>query len=456
VRAVVYLRQSLDRHGTGAAVDRQREDAEKLVAMRGWTIVATHTDNDTSAAGRKARPGFDATMRAVENDDADAVVAWSLDRLTRNRRDTLRLVETCEKARATVALVRGSDLDMSTPAGRLVADLLAATARSEIDVKGDRQRRALAQAAQQGKPPPGRRPFGYNDDRITLRPSEARLVRLGYERILAGGSLRGVAREWNAAGAVTAHGGPWRPDSVRDVLLRARNAGLREYRGEVVATGTWKRIVSEETWRAVVAVLTDPARRNTPDTRRKWLLSGLAFCGHCGATVNTGRTQHGRRTYKCSATRHLARDAEPIDDLVRRVVVERLSRDDAADLLVDDDRPDVDELRSTAQTLRARLDELAGMFAAGSVTGSQLATGTERLRAELAAVERSMAHASRADVLGDLVRAAEPGKVWDGLDVDRQRAVIDVLMTVTLLPPGRGARTFDPTTVEVTPREGRK
>jgi site-specific DNA recombinase len=448
VRAVVYLRQSLDRHGTGAAVDRQREDAEKLAALRGWTIVATHTDNDTSAAGGKARPGFDAAMRALENGDADAVVAWSLDRLTRNRRDTLRLVETCEKAQATVALVRGSDLDMSTPAGRLVADLLAATARSEIDVKGDRQRRALAQAAQQGKPPPGRRPFGYADDRVSVRPAEARLVRLAYERILAGGSLRGVAREWNTGGAVTAHGGPWRPDSVRDVLLRARYAGLREYRGEVVATGMWKPIVAEETWRAVVAVLTDPARRNTPDTRRKWLLSGLAYC-HCGATVNTGRTQHGRRTYKCAATRHLARDAEPIDDLVRGLVVERLSRSDAADLLVDDERPDVDELRTTAQTLRARLDELAGLFAAGSVTGSQLAAGSERLRAELADVERSMAHASRADVLGDLVRAADPGKVWDAIDVDRQRAVVDTLMTVKLLSPGRGARTFDPATVEV-------
>ncbi|MGH6691141.1 MAG: recombinase family protein [Gammaproteobacteria bacterium] len=452
MRAVVYLRQSLDRHGTGAAVDRQREDAEKLAALRGWTIVATHADNDTSAAGGKTRPGFDATMRALENGDAEAVVSWSLDRLTRNRRDTLRLVETCEKARATVALVRGSDLDMSTPSGRLVADLLAATARSEIDVKGDRQRRALAQAASQGRPAPGRRPFGYDDDRVTIRPAEARLVRLGYERILAGGSLRGVAREWNTAGAVTSHGATWRPDSVRDVLLRARYAGLREYRGEVVAQGTWKPIVAEETWRAVVAVLTDPARRNTPDTRRKWLLSGLALCGVCAepVTVNTGRTHRGRRTYKCSVTRHLSRAAEPVDELVRRLVIARLARDDAADLLVDDERPDVEALRTTAQTLRARLDALADDLGIDERT---LARRARALRAELADVEGSMVHASRADVLGDLVRAGDPGKVWDGLDVDRQRAVIDTLMTVRLLPPGRGARTFDPATVEIVWRQ---
>jgi hypothetical protein len=60
-----------------------------------------------------------------------------------------------------------------------------------------------------------------------------------------------------------------------------------------------------------------------------------------------------------------------------------------------------------------------------------------------------MAHASRADVLGPLVTAGDARKVWDGLDVDRQRAIVDTLMTVRLLPPGRGARVFDPTTVAV-------
>ena len=52
MRAFVYLRQSLDRAGTNAAVDRQREDCLKLCAERGWEVARVWTDNDVSASSR--------------------------------------------------------------------------------------------------------------------------------------------------------------------------------------------------------------------------------------------------------------------------------------------------------------------------------------------------------------------------------------------------------------------
>jgi DNA invertase Pin-like site-specific DNA recombinase len=50
----------------------------------------------------------------------DVVVAWALDRLARTARDRLALVEACRDAGVIIALVRGSDMDPTTPAGRLV------------------------------------------------------------------------------------------------------------------------------------------------------------------------------------------------------------------------------------------------------------------------------------------------------------------------------------------------
>jgi len=63
-----------------------------------------------------------------------------------------------------------------------------------------------------------------------------------------------------------------------------------------------------------------------------------------------------------------------------------------------------------------------------------------------------MADSRRADVLGPLVNAGDVRAVWTVLGPDRQRAVVDALMTVTLHSPGRGRRNFDPDSVEVTPR----
>jgi hypothetical protein len=82
---------SLDRTGEGAAVSRQLDDARDLAALRGWTVVTERSDNDTSASGKVHRPGFDALLDDMRAGSIDTVIAWNLDRLTRNRRDTVRL-----------------------------------------------------------------------------------------------------------------------------------------------------------------------------------------------------------------------------------------------------------------------------------------------------------------------------------------------------------------------------
>ena len=135
MRAAVYVRVSQDRTGEELGVTRQREDAQALARQRGWEIVAEHVDNDTSAAGKRQRPGFLALMRSVTGHEIDAVIAWDMSRLLRTARDRLTMLEEGKKAGTVLAFVRGSDLDLSTPAGRLMADILGSVAQHEIDQK---------------------------------------------------------------------------------------------------------------------------------------------------------------------------------------------------------------------------------------------------------------------------------------------------------------------------------
>jgi Resolvase, N terminal domain len=109
----VHLRQSADRDGNGEAVTRQREDCRALARRRDVEVVAELVDNDTSASGRKARPGFEELLRLIEAKHVTVVIAWSWDRLTRNRRETLRLIEVGKAAGVTIMLARGSDIDLA-------------------------------------------------------------------------------------------------------------------------------------------------------------------------------------------------------------------------------------------------------------------------------------------------------------------------------------------------------
>lgn len=449
---MIYARVSLDRTGEGAAVARQLDDARDLAKRRGWTVIAEHTDNDTSAAGSKHRPGFDAALDDLAAGRASVLIAWAVDRVTRNRRDTVRLIETCQAVGATIAAVRGADLDLSTPSGRLVADVLASVARSEIEVKGDRQRRANEQAAAAGKPPAGPRAFGYEPGGMTLRADEARLMREAYATVLDGGSLKSIARAWNAAGARTPRGNAWGASEVRRALLKPRNAALRVHRGVVVGPGAWEPVIDVDTHTAAVHLLTDPARSTTTDRSIKFLLTRIAECGRCddGTSVSTARTQHGARTYKCHERGDLSRAAEPIDAFVERVILERLARPDAADLLAPDPVHDVDALRREAAVLRARLDEAASLFAAGSITAAQLATITRDVEGRLSRVEAELTAAARTNPVAGLVGADDVEAVWERLDVLRRRAVVRALFArVVLEPVPQGARRFRPESVRL-------
>ena len=458
MRAFVYLRQSLDRTGSGAAVDRQREDCMQLCAERGWEVVRTYVDNDVSATSRKPRPEYLLMLAAVERGEADVVVAWHVDRLTRKLVELEHLIELAERTGLRIATATG-DVDLTTDAGRLVGRILASVARGEVERKGARQRRAQQQAAEQGRPAGGRRAFGYASDGMTVVEVEAEQIRQAYVEVLAGASLKGTARKWNDLGFTTTAGNPWRHDNLRSMLLNPRYAGQRTYRGEVVGPAAWPALIDAETHAAASALLTMPERRTTATTARKYLLPGLARCWKCGSDVATGHTRHGKRVYVCRANKCVSRKAEPVDVLiaggewdgeqVRGLVVERLARPDAHDLVTRSNDPAVEQLRSREASIRERLDDLATGLEEGLLTLSAVRRSSDRLRAELSTVEASLRAALRDDVLAPLVDAPDVAAAWSLCSLQRKRAVIDALMSITLDPPERGHNPFDPASVRI-------
>jgi DNA invertase Pin-like site-specific DNA recombinase len=449
MRAFVYLRQSLDRAGTGAAVDRQREDCLKLCAERGWEVARTFIDNDVSASSRKPRPEYVKMLGALQAGEAEVLVAWHVDRLTRKITDLEHLIELSQATGLRIATVTG-DLDLSTDSGRLVGRILASVARGEVERKGARQKRAQQQAAQQGRPAGGRRAFGYASDGMTVVDTEAQHVRKAYVELLTGSSLNSIARRWNELGLTTTMGGPWRGDNVRAMLQNPRYAGIRTYRGQEVGPAVWPSLVDEDTFRATEALLSMPERRTTTNTARKYLLPGLALCGVCGATMTTGHTQHGKRIYRCRAAAHISRKAEPVDELVQAVTVARLSRPDALDLLAEDTTtPAAQAAQARAQAIRERLDDLAQGLEEGILTLAAVRRSSERLQAELAKVEAELHNAVHVDVLKPLVTARDVEKAWAAYDLAQRRQVIDALMTVTILKPEQARQDFDPETVRI-------
>lgn len=464
--AVIYARISQDRTGAGLGVDRQITECRALADRLGWHVVDVHTDNDLSAYSGKPRPGYRRLLADVRSGRARGVLAWHTDRLHRSPVELEEYISACEPLGVPTHTVQAGHLDLSTASGRMVARQLGAVARFESEHKGERVRAARQQAAAAGRWQGGVRPFGFEDDGVTIRPDEAAEIVKAADALLTGVGLRSIVRDLNARGVRTTFKAQhWAPQSFRDVLLRPRNAGIAVYRGEEVGPAEWPPILPEETWRAVVGLLTDPARRTSPAASRvKWLGSGLYLCGVCGQPRLRVSTSGGgqRPTYRCSAreampqtTGHVARNATHLDDYVSRIVIERLTRADAADLLTAPPtaEEDIAALRAEAIGLRHRLEQLADAHADGEVTLAQLTRATARMRSRLDAIDTAVAAAVAVAPLAGLVDAPDVAQTWQGLDVGRRRAVLDTLMTVTVLPAGPrrgpGGARFDPASVAI-------
>ncbi|QXT62715.1 recombinase family protein [Tessaracoccus palaemonis] len=501
---LVYTRISRDTTGMAAGVQRQEADCRALAASHGWTITSVHTDNDTSAYSGTPRPGYQAVLDELRQGSVGAVVVWHVDRLYRRVTDLEEYIAACQVHGVPTYSVQAGPLDLTTPSGRMIARQLGAVAQYESEQKGERQRRANQQRAQQGRNPTTRRCFGYEPDGLTLRPAEADAIRDAYQALLAGASLGEIARMWNAAGlhgpqgairlpadvkaewetakaAARAAGEPmpprpfvpcdWTGSVVSRTLRLPRLAGLRRYRGELVrdpatgelVRGVWSAIVDLETWRAAQDVLNAPDRQQFPSAERQ-LLSGLALCGECGATMQSGGTRGGRRRIRCSSkSSHAYRESEPIDTYVEAVIIERLSRPDARELLSPPTpEVDVDGIRAELRALAVRQEELAEGFADGAVTLAQLRTANERIDETRAQLEGSLPSPENA-VLRRLVDADDVPQAWANLRQEDKRSAIGALAVVEILAPGTKekayldwrARVLNPESLRITWRQGR-
>lgn len=372
------------------------------------------------------------------------MVAWHLDRITRTMLDLERLILLAVDRGVGIATATG-DIDLTSDAGRMVARILAAVARAEVERKAERQKLGYRQKARSGRPNWGTRPFGFERDGSRREPEAEALAEI-YRAVLNGSSLAACARRLNEKSLPTTHGTAWSGHVLRAVLLNERNIAKVTYHGEVVAALESEPIVSEDTFFAVRHLLRDPGRNTGGGGVVQTLLSGIATCGKgdCGRRVKMG--WKGRKGEQGSFQRYVCPKGHvsiPVD-LADGAIFLRLIGDDierwGRSLLPAADPAKAAALSEERSALSLRLDEAAAAFAEGAVTMSQLETMTSRMTVRLDELETELAGLGGAnDVFPVGVNFEFIGQEFDAMELDRQRAIVRAVYSrVLLLPSGRG------------------
>lgn len=336
LRAVLYSRISSDPLEQALGVERQEQDCVRLINRNGWVQAREpYRENDTPASTRTTarRPVYDAMLADLRAGSADVLVAYSTSRLTRRPLDYERLIALVNETGLQIATVVSGEVNLATADGRAIARVLAAMDAAEAERMGERIARACLQRAERGEWHGGAQPpWGYafapgaGKLRLVVVPERAAMVREAAARLIAGESLYAIRKDWNARGALTTAGLPWRSPGVRKMLVRGSAAGYMERDGRLLK-GAWEPILDWETWQTVRAILTDPKRisRHRGQIGTHHPLTGLVYCGGCDHLMYSSIVKYGL-SYWCpdmGGCGHMRIRGLDLERLVHELIAQR-------------------------------------------------------------------------------------------------------------------------------------
>lgn len=432
-RAAIYARISRDKRDDGATVKRQISQCRELAMELGLNVVAEFPEEDGTGASEKSkvvkRPQYDAMLEAARQGEFEAILAYSDDRLTRRPLELEELIKLVDKTEITIHTVRTKHYDLSTTQGITTARILGAVAAGEARTISDRQKSTFRDNALAGKPKLQRqRPFGWKTDGVTLEPSEAALIREGLQKILEGSTVTAIAREWEAAGVLTAAGNAkWEHGVLRNVLTGWRTAGIRTYRtqskdgtdtreplldadGEMVR-GIWEPIITLEERSLAIALLQKHAR--IKKRQGKWPLSGLLSCAECAKALY-GQLPSGRRTramYACK-NGHVSISAGLLEQLVIKELLNHIYAKQSNRHETKPEQPKTAEdwpQHARLVTVGKKISELLDAYNSDQLPASRVFAQVNKLDEEQSQLERELEVflAQQAELSGPMRNSAD-------------------------------------------------
>jgi DNA invertase Pin-like site-specific DNA recombinase len=203
---VTYRRVSTEEQGdSGAGLEAQDQRLAAEIAIRGWTRVADFPE----VASGKSTTGREELGRALEMvkaGDAGTLMVTKLDRLCRSVLDFAMTTADAGKHGWNLVMLEPA-VDLSTPHGALLANIMASVAEWERQIIGQRTSEALRALQAQGT-------------RLGHPPAELPVIARVVAGRSAGMTYRELADVLNADGVPRGQGGVrWYPSSVRAVAL---------------------------------------------------------------------------------------------------------------------------------------------------------------------------------------------------------------------------------------------
>lgn len=225
MRAIGYVRVSTDEQAReGISLENQKARIVAYCSYKGLTLTGIIEDAGISGGKNKARPGFIAVLNSIETGEAEALVLYSLERLSRDMLTLLALERLLDEHDIELHTVEG-EVNTSSPDGWLNFAMKAFLGEMERRQVKYRTKKAMEFKKALGVVV-GSVPYGYRRAQDRLEPDEREQSTIAAARMLCGQScgLSAIARRLTVDGHRTRNGKSFTVEQVKRLLPDYRKA----------------------------------------------------------------------------------------------------------------------------------------------------------------------------------------------------------------------------------------
>ncbi|MDA0782797.1 MAG: recombinase family protein [Proteobacteria bacterium] len=369
-RCGIYTRKS---HEEGLeqefnSLDAQRMSAENYIASQeheGWECLPVQYNDGGFTGGNLERPALQRLFQDIRDGKIDCIIVYKIDRLTRSLLDFSKIIELLDEHNCSFVAVTQS-FNTSNSMGRLMLNVLLSFAQYERELTSERIRDKFEASCKLGIWMGGNPPLGYNpkDRKLLINESEAKLVRIIYQRFLEVASPTEVARDMNEMGFKTKtwisesgklhKGSNFTKRSIRHILDNPVYAGKISHKGNIY-DGEHEPIIMPDMWNKAQSIFkrkNDKVTKPTSRISKPPLLKGIFSCGFCGTVMTptyTNKKGKRYRYYVCSAKQRGVNEKCPVGTI---------SASEAEQVVIDQVLQLLSSPEITARTLAATSGEL--------------------------------------------------------------------------------------------------
>ncbi|MDD5348524.1 MAG: recombinase family protein [Candidatus Omnitrophica bacterium] len=218
MKAIGYCRVStIEQAAEGISMDAQEAKVRAWADFHEASAVLIFRDEGISGKRADNRPGLQEAMAMVGR--GDALVCYSLSRLSRSTKDTIAISETLQRKGADLVST-SENIDTTTAAGNMFFQIMAVLAEFERKQTGERTRMALQFKKKNGELV-GSVPYGKRlaADRVKLEDDreEAETISMIKRMRRSGASYRRICARLTRLER-KCRGGKWHPQTIKNIM----------------------------------------------------------------------------------------------------------------------------------------------------------------------------------------------------------------------------------------------